>query len=127
MRLTNDSDYFADLLSKCPSCGDVECFSVSGLGWLDFDVINATMKRSDAWIILCDAFRASDVKLIVENNSEDTSVRCIDVIYHLYHRNPNLTWNMIIKKVGNIDPHLAKVIEHERTIQDRDEKTCLLC
>ena len=68
--------------------------------------------REDAWSVLCKAFNISmDVRLQIEENSDDPGVRFIDAMHHIYHSNTSLTWDDVQAKVKSHDPSLAKLID----------------
>lgn len=97
------------LISPCPDCpGD--CGTCNDL--TDDLIINdIVIEREDAWSVLCKVFNIStDVQHQIAENNEDENVRCIDVMHHVYHSNPNFTWDIVKVKVKSHDPHLAKVI-----------------
>ena len=68
-------------------------------------------KRDDAWRVFCKVFSiAVDVQDRIEANTEDSSLRCIDVMHHIYHSNTALTWDNVKDTMRIHDCHLAQVI-----------------
>ena len=110
------------LVSSCDGCpndtGDDYGFVCGPCNNLTDDLIidEIVDKREDAWIILCKVFKISaNVRSKIEDNHEDNTVRCIDVMHHLYHSNTALTWDDVRTMVKSRDSHLATVISECKT------------
>ena len=107
-----------NLVSKCHSCpnvhesGNKACESCNDLtnGRIVDEIVT---RRSDAWLVVCEVFNnyfSDDIKKMIEENSSSSSVRLIDVMHHLYHSDPTLTWDIIRNKVERKDSDLTKAI-----------------
>jgi len=106
------------LISSCATCPS--CSSDDDRGVLcgpsnhltdDLIISEIVSKREDAWSVLCKVFNiSSDIRQKIEENSENSSVRCIDVMHHVYHANTSVSWDDVKAKTKIHDPHLAKVI-----------------
>ena len=83
----------------------------------DLIVDQIVERREDAWSVFCKVFKISAaVRFKIEDNHEDKTVRCIDVMHHVYHSNTALTWDDVRTMVKSHDPHLATVISDVRKI-----------
>ena len=120
--VTNSKDVHVDqsksikLVSKCHNCPNVhESGNEACESFLTNDRIvdEIVIRRSDAWLVMCEVFKnyiSDDVKKMIEENSSSSSVRLIDTMHHLYHSNPSFTWDIIRNKVERKDSDLAKAI-----------------
>ena len=115
--ITMDSGAGGSLITTCAKC---PCNTGDGNGQLcgpcngltDVLIIDEIVdKRDDAWRVLCKVFNiAADVWDRIEANTEDSSLRCIDVMHHIYHSNTALTWDGVKNAMKIHDPQLAQVI-----------------
>ena len=65
----------------------------------------------DAWLLICNLFGLDSYQHTIMTNSESSSIRFTDAIHRLYHRSPNITWDMIRAEVVKYDPKMAKDID----------------
>ena len=100
----------SSLFSKCADCSTEDCIITADIK-KDPVIKHMVAERSDAWMVLHAVFNlSSDAKKVLEENSEDNNIRCMDVMHHMYHQNRQLTWDYIEAQVRRVDPHLADVI-----------------
>jgi len=105
--------YLVSKCHNCPNAHDIRneaCESCLTDGRIVDEIVT---RRSDAWLVVCEVFNnyiGDDIKKLIEENSSSSSVRLIDLMYHLYHSDPTLTWDIIRNKVERKDSDLAKAI-----------------
>jgi len=98
-----------DLLSHCVGCPGEHCEVLRIGNWNNAFIKNAS---EDVYIALCDVFNiSSEVKLVIEDNNAATSIRCLDVIHHLYHVDPStFSWRNIKIKLKPKYPDISNQI-----------------
>ncbi|XP_065886314.1 uncharacterized protein [Dysidea avara] len=112
----NDGAGVGDLFSNCPACPNADgdqCELCEPCNNLTKKTIiqGIVTEIKDAWLIFSEAYQlTSDVRNKIEENSSDLSIRCIDVMHHLYHNDPSLSWENVMSKVKTKDPSLVGVI-----------------
>ena len=47
-------------------------------------------------------------EMLITENSESAAIRCADVVHHVFHVDPTLTWDNIKRKLAQSYPHLAE-------------------
>ena len=97
----------SDLLSECPGCPGIMDCEILKMCWDISGIL--TKKSKDAWSVLCYTFNVKrNVIKKIEKSSESPASRCADVVHHLFHADPILTWDNIKRKLAQSYPHLAE-------------------
>ena len=97
----------SDLLPECPGCPGIRDCGMLEMCWeISHRLTNTS---DDAWSVLCDTFNVKrNVIKKIKKNPESPTIRCADVVHHLFHADPILTWDNIKKKLAQSYPHLAE-------------------
>jgi len=109
---------FVSYLSKIPGCpNDVsDCDFDNPNNSNELCNISALMElgntTEDAWLLFCNLFGLDSYQNVIIANSDSSSIRLVDVIHRLYHRNPNITWDKIQAEVIKYDRNLANAIDY---------------
>ena len=93
-------------LSECLGCPGISDCEMLKMCWEISCILIKTSE--DAWSELCDTFNVKrNVMKIITENSESAAIRCADVVHHVFHVDPTLTWDNIKRKLAQSYPYLA--------------------
>ena len=101
--------HFRDCLSHCPQCEGDLCVIVENCNNRNF--VKVKYASEYPWLALCNVFNISrEVKQKIQDNSEDTGIRCLDVLHHIFHADLTQTWTTVKLKLSSQYPELAREI-----------------
>lgn len=90
-----------DCLSHCHKCNQLPPCPVV-INCFNRGFIQAKYTSEYLLLALFDVFNVSvNLKQKIKDNSEDTVVRCIDVLHHIFHADPTHTWSIIKLKLSS--------------------------
>ena len=98
-----------DCVSHCSKCDGYPCNVVKNCVHRKFVYVNNA--KEYPWLAVCKVFNIdSNVRQKIIDNSEDITVRCVDVLHHIFHADQSNTWSTIKLKLRPQYPELAREI-----------------
>ena len=97
VRYQGGSGYKLESFSSCDEClSKYSCQFTTSKLCNTVDIQKLIDKNNNAYLILCQKFNFSNqVIRAIEDNSESNGVRLADVLHHIYHKDPSITWEQI--------------------------------
>ena len=98
-----------DCISHCSKCDGSPCNVVKNCFHRKFVYVNNA--KEYPWLAVCKVFNIdSNVRQKIIDNSEDITIRCVDVLHHIFHADQSNTWSTIKLKLRPQYPELAREI-----------------